>query len=405
MLIYGAGNLAYDFGPEHPFKPLRLQLAMTLIESCGLLDRRRDLVEPRPASRAELGLAHAEDYIATVERLGGSALARRHDQEPVSSRLQHRVVGLEPPLGHHRLPGRYGLGSPDVPIFPSMHQAAALSVGGTLLAAELVMTGVTEHAFHLAGGHHHAQQALASGFCIYNDITAAIEWLTRQYGVRVLYIDNDAHHGDGVEIAFAERADVLTISFHETGRCLYPGTGDVHDRGHGAGQGYAINVPLEPHTDDDSWLALFEAVVPHVVERFRPDIMILQAGCDGHRLDPLTDLHATTRTGEVVVRRSHQLAHQFCRGRLIVLGGGGYDIWRVVPRAWTLAWAELSDQTAPDLVPLAWQQQWQSVSPVPLPTHLRDDPADWPPLPHQAVITAANAATLTRLRHEGWRWA
>jgi acetoin utilization protein AcuC len=382
-LIYDPAYLRYRFNDQHPFNPLRLEITVDLMRASGLLAPAAGPppagppappapIPPRPATRAELELAHDPAYIDAVERLSAPG-----------------AVCDDP---------RWGLGTPDVPIFPGMHAAAALTAGGTLQAAELVMRSAVDHAFNLAGGHHHAQRCLASGFCIYNDASIAIEWLTRRYGARVLYIDNDAHHGDGVEAAFADRDDVLTISLHESGHYLYPGTGFVDDLGRGRGYGYSINLPLEPYTDDDSWLALFEAVVPALAHAFRPDIIVLQSGCDGHCRDPLTHLSATTRTVEEVARQVHALAHALCGGRLVVLGGGGYDIWSVVPRAWTLVWSILSDQPAPALLPAAWRARWQPRSPIPLPTHLRDDPADYPPLPRQAIIAAANAATLHRLR-------
>ena len=371
VLIYDDAYTRYCFGPEHPFNPLRLRLTVDLMQACGLLDPAA-VVPPRPATRDDLLLVHDAAYIDAVERLSAP-------DAPC-----HETV--------------MGLCTPDVPIFPGMHTAAALVAGGTLRAAELVMEGIVEHAFNIAGGHHHAQRALASGFSIYNDAAVAIEWLTRRHGRRVLYVDTDAHHGDGVQAAFEERDDVLTISFHETGRHLYPGTGFIEELGRGRGYGYAVNVPLEPFTDDTSWIALFDAVVPPLARAFRPDLIVLQDGCDGHALDPLTHLHATTRTIEHITRAVHALAHELCAGRLVVLGGGGYDIWRVVPRAWTLAWAVLGDQPAPAEVPEVWRDRWAAESPVLLPARLRDDPADYPPLARQAEITAANLATLHHLQ-------
>jgi acetoin utilization protein AcuC len=371
ILIYDDAYRRYDFGPEHPFDPLRLRLAIDLLRTTGLLPDSA-IQPPRLATHDELLLVHDPAYIEAVTRL--SVPDASCDAEVM------------------------GLCTPDVPIFPGMHEAAALVAGGTLRATELVMTGAAHHAFNIAGGHHHAQRALASGFSIYNDAAVAIAWATRRFGARVLYIDTDAHHGDGVQNLFEERADVLTISFHESGRSLYPGTGCVAELGRGAGYGYAVNVPLEPFTDDASWIALFDAVVPPLARAFRPDLIVHQNGCDGHALDPLTHLRATTRTVEHVTQAVHALAHQLCDGRLVMLGGGGYAIWRVVPRAWTLAWSILSGQPAPETLPEAWRARWAPHSPVPLPTRLRDDPADYPPLARQHEIAAANQATLRHLQ-------
>jgi acetoin utilization protein AcuC len=378
--MWDPASLAYDFGPGHPFNPRRLELTVDLLRRSGLLGEPGEttsqssswVVQPRPATDEELLLAHDAAYVEAVERL--SAPSATCD-EPC-----------------------YGLGTSDVPIFPGMHAAAALTAGGSIHAADLVMRGERQHVFHLAGGHHHAQRTLASGFCIYNDCTIAIEWLTRRYQARVLYIDNDAHHGDGVETAFADRDDVLTISLHESGRTLYPGTGFVTELGTGPGYGYSVNLPLEAGTDDGSWLALFEAHVPRLAAAFRPNIIVLQTGCDGHARDPLTHLRATTRTFEFVAHRVHALAHDLCDGRLVLLGGGGYDIWSVVPRAWTLVWCAVSDQPVPEATPVDWRARWQPLSPIALPRRLRDDPADYPTLPHQADITARNAAMGRRLQ-------
>ncbi|MCC6626049.1 MAG: acetoin utilization protein AcuC [Chloroflexi bacterium] len=374
-LIWDSAYQRYRFSDDHPSNPLRLELTVDLMRATGLLEAAPGtpplVLPPRPASRDELNLAHDPAFIDAVARL--SAPGARCDDP------------------------RWGLGTVDMPIFPGMHDAAALTAGGTLLAAELVMRGDYRHVFNLAGGHHHAQRALASGFGIYNDAAIAIEWLTRQHRARVLYIDNDAHHGDGVEFAFAGRDDVLTVSLHESGRFLFPGTGFVEDLGFGRGRGYSVNLPLEPFTDDASWLASFDALVPALAAAFQPDVIVLQSGVDGHARDPLTHLRATTNMLETVARRVHGLAHDLCDGRLVVLGGGGYDIWSVVPRAWTLVWSVLSGQPTPPQTPPAWRARWQSASPVPLPLHLRDDPADYPSLDRQPRISAANAATLRRL--------
>lgn len=372
-LIYTPEYTRYRFNDEHPFNPLRLRLTVDLIAACDLLDATHSLVPPRAATREELLAVHSPAFITALEDAGAGRLSASEA-------------------------ARFGLGTEDVPIFPDMLQAAALVAGGSLRAAELVMRGDVDHAFNLAGGLHHAGRALASGFCLVNDIAVVCQWLVARYGARVLYIDNDAHHGDGVQELFYETDAVLTVSFHETGRYLFPGTGALSERGRGRGYGYAVNVPLDAFTDDESWLAGFETLVPPLARAFHPDVIVLQNGCDGHRLDPLTHLHATTRTFETVARRVHDLAHELCEGRLIALGGGGYDIWRVTPRAWTLVWAALGDQAVPDEVPADWRARWQAASPVALPREFRDAPDAFPPIPRQREVTDNNATTYERVK-------
>jgi acetoin utilization protein AcuC len=371
-LIYGQRYHDYQFNDEHPFNPLRLGLAVELMEDCGLFDLDHRVLPPRRATEAELATVHSEAYIAAVRAASRGVL-------PPEEAL------------------RFGLGTEDVPIFPGMHEAASLLVGGSLLAAELVMAGDVDHTFNIGGGLHHGMRSLASGFCIYNDIAVVCRWLVKDRGARVLYIDNDAHHGDGVQELFYDSPDVLTLSFHETGRYLFPGTGATHERGRGAGYGYAVNVPLDAFTDDASWLAGFERIVPAVARAFRPDVIVLQNGCDGHFLDPLTHLHATTRVFERAAALVHELAHDLCDGRLIALGGGGYDPWCVVPRAWTLVWAALGGQTVPDDVPQAWLDRWQPRAPVTLPRRMRDAPDACPPIPRVNEVTANNVATFERV--------
>jgi acetoin utilization protein AcuC len=372
-LIYGEAYQAYRFGDGHPFDPLRLRLTLDLLADCRLLDPPHRIIPPRRATDAEIATVHSEAFIAAVRAAGQGALA----------------------------PGaaaRFGLGTDDVPIFPGMHDATAMIVGGSLLAADLVMNGDVDHAFNIGGGLHHAMRSLAAGFCVYNDAAIACQRLVSRYGARVLYIDNDAHHGDGVQAIFYDSPDVLTLSLHETGRYLFPGTGTVHERGRGPGHGYAINVPFDAFTDDDSWLEGFTRLVPAIARAFRPDVIVLQNGCDGHFLDPLTDLHATTHTFERAIATVHALAHELCGGRLIALGGGGYDIWRVVPRAWTLVWAALSDGAVPDVVPQGWLDRWQPLAPTTLPRTMRDAPDACAPIPRVREVAANNAATYDLVR-------
>jgi len=372
-LIYGPEYGEYRFNEEHPLDPLRLRLTVELIEACGLIDERHVLVPPRPATEEELASVHSAAFIAAVKAASAGTL------------------GGEDAL-------RFGLGTEDVPVFPGIFEAAALVVGGSLRAAELVMGGAVDHAFNVGGGLHHAGRSRAAGFCVFDDAAAGWRWLVERHRARVLYVDVDAHHADGVEEIFYDTDAVLTISFHETGRYLFPGTGAVDERGRGAGYGYSVNVPLDAFTDDASWLAGFEELAPAVARAYRPDAIVLQAGCDGHCLDPLTHLRATTRTFERAARVVHDLAHELCDGRLIALGGGGYDVWRVVPRAWALVWAALGDQHVPEAVPRAWRERWAPRSPVALPQRMRDRAADCPPIPRREEVAATNAATFARVR-------
>ncbi|MDQ4106616.1 MAG: acetoin utilization protein AcuC, partial [Actinomycetota bacterium] len=225
----------------------------------------------------------------------------------------------------------------------------------------------------------------------YNDAAVAISRLKQEHpGIRIAYVDTDAHHGDGVQWMFYDDPEVLTISMHESGRYLFPGTGNVEEKGRGAGKGYSVNVPLEPFTDDESWISCFEAVVPEALRAFKPDLILSQNGCDGHALDPLTHLSATTRLYEHIPRRIHDLAHELCGGKWVATGGGGYDIWRVVPRAWTALWCAVSHQALPEKVEANWLAKWGERSSVKLPRLMRDAPDDYPPTPRAAQISTAN---------------
>jgi acetoin utilization protein AcuC len=283
-----------------------------------------------------------------------------------------------------------------------MHEVTSAVVGGTIHAVELVMSGQVEHAMHMAGGLHHAMRDKASGFCIYNDAAAAIAHAKDKYNARVLYIDTDVHHGDGVQWIFYDDPDVCTYSIHETGKFLYPGTGFAHERGDGAGFGTSINVPMEPYTEDESWMACFEQSLRRVVAQFKPDLIVSQHGCDAHILDPLSHVACSMAIFARMPRLIHALAHEYCAGRWVAVGGGGYDWWRVVPRAWSLVWLEMTDhpiaaQIAADGnadVAADWIEAWQEQSPVALEKTWLDDTRAWAPIPRRDEITKKNAETM-----------
>ena len=362
----------YGFGGDHPFNPLRVRLALELCEASGLLAD-YPFVSPEPAIEEDLTTVHSLTYVRMVQRAGRGAAA---------------LSNLLP----------YGLGTPDNPVFPDMHEACARVVGGVLAASRLVMAGEVEHAMSISGGLHHALRSKASGFCVYNDAGVAIARLKEDHpGIRIAYVDTDAHHGDGVQWMFYDDPDVLTVSMHESGRYLFPGTGEIGETGSNGGVGFSVNVPLEPFTDDESWVACFEAVVPEVVRAFGPDLILSQNGCDGHALDPLTHLSATTHLYEHVPRRVHDLAHELCGGRWVASGGGGYDIWRVVPRAWTALWAAVSHQVLPEHSADDWLSKWGVKSPVELPPLMRDAPDDFPQGPGAARAAGRNERTVEQV--------
>jgi acetoin utilization protein AcuC len=371
-IVHDLALESYGFGGGHPFNPLRIRLTLELCEALGLLEG-YPFVGSEPATDDDLRTVHGLTYVRMVER------ASRGEGDPLD--LKH-----------------YGLGTGDNPIFPGMHDACARVVGAVLEACRFVMCGDATHAVCTSGGLHHALRSGASGFCVYNDAGVALARLKEEYpGIRVAYVDTDAHHGDGVQWMFYDDPEVLTVSMHESGRYLFPGTGGIDERGRDGGIGYSVNVPLEPYTDDESWISCFEAVVPEVLRAFEPDLILSQNGCDGHTLDPLTHLSATTRLYEHVPRRIHELAHELCAGRWVATGGGGYDIWRVVPRAWTALWAIVSHQELPERLPADWLMVRGKSSPVELPVLMRDDPADYPPLARAVEIANHNRRTTEAL--------
>jgi acetoin utilization protein AcuC len=259
------------------------------------------------------------------------------------------------------------------------------------------MNGKAEHALNLGGGLHHGFRGKASGFCIYNDSAVAIKYLQQKYNARVLYVDTDAHHGDGVQWAFYEDPDVCTLSIHETGRYLFPGTGNVNERGQGDGYGYSFNVPVDAFTEDESFLEVYEQALTEIAAFFKPDIILTQNGVDAHYYDPLTHLSTTMHVYREIPKLAHKIAHQYCNGRWIAVGGGGYDIWRVVPRAWSHLWAEMTDNNnVVGPMPKEWLETWQNKSPVDLPAAWEDSMDMYKPIPRKQEISEKNKQILLK---------
>ncbi|MGH2683060.1 MAG: acetoin utilization protein AcuC [Actinomycetota bacterium] len=327
-LVYGPELLTYDHGPQHPLRPLRVMLTRELIAAYGLLELKTVTEKsPRVATDEELHLVHTPRYVDAVKR---------------TAELSPGELG------------RFGFGPGDNPTFPGMHDASAQVAGASIVAAEAVHSGRAEHAFSPAGGLHHAMPERASGFCVYDDPAIAVAWLLDRGVERVAYVDVDVHHGDGPQAIFYRDPRVLTISIHETGRYLFPGTGSVEERGEGEAEGTKVNVPLPPFTSDDSWLEAFHQVVPPLVRRWKPDVLVTQLGCDTHHTDPLAHLNLSTRAYREAAKALHGLAHDAAGGRWLATGGGGYQWARVVPRAWTMYFAEMVDQEIPDEIPDEW---------------------------------------------------
>jgi len=308
--IYTDAYLDYDYGPAHPLRIARLKLTYDLIKGSGLLDLPSiQFIPTLKAEEKDLAVFHSEEYLNILRQANEGHL-----------------------MGDAYL---YGLGPGDNPIFPGLLDWSLLVTGATLQAIDFVASGKGEVAFNIAGGLHHATKSRASGFCYINDPVIGIMRLLR-LGKRVVYIDIDAHHGDGVQKAFYESNRVLTISLHETGCTLFPGTGFEYEIGEGEGEGYSVNLPFPPHTDDEIYVWAFEEVVPELVHLFQPDIVVTQLGVDTFFDDPLTSLDLTIRGYEKVLKRIKNLAP-----RWVALGGGGYNISNVA-RAWALAWATMN---------------------------------------------------------------
>lgn len=372
VFIYSDELLSYKFSSDHPFNQQRLKLTLDLLRKCNAIDESQ-IVVPRMATDEELSLIHDPNYVSAVKQAGEGLLPEEQA-------------------------ANYGLGTEDTPIFKGMHEASALLVGGTLTAVDYVMTGQAEHALNLGGGLHHGFRGKASGFCIYNDSSVAIKYLQTKYKARVLYVDTDAHHGDGVQWSFYDDDEVCTFSIHETGRYLFPGTGNVNERGQGKGYGYSFNVPVDAFTEDESWLHVYETAFREIIEFFKPDVILTQNGADSHYFDPLTHLSATMNIYEYIPKLAHELSHEYCNGKWIAVGGGGYDIWRVVPRAWARIWLEMTELSniSGDL-PEEWISTWQPFSPVTLPKTWKDPENMYQAIPRKQEITEKNQQMLEKM--------
>jgi acetoin utilization protein AcuC len=365
LVVFGDASLAYDLGPHHPFTPRRFGPGIHLLRELGATR----FLAPGPVTDDELATVHQRRYIDLVRMLS--------DYPEAAEEM--------------------GFDDRDTPPFYGMHEATASVVGGTVHALDRILDGEVQHAFHPGGGLHHAFPGRAGGFCVYNDVAVAIR-RAREAGHRVLYVDVDVHHGDGVEAIFWNDPHVQTVSIHESGLTLFPGSGFVDDRGGLGAEGSAVNIPLEAGTSDGSWLAAVEAVVPAVAAAFRPTLLVSVQGCDGHHLDPLSNLELSTNAFHRASRLLDGIAHQHTGGRWLACGAGGYDVYRVVPRSWALVWLAQAHREVPAETPQSWRERWSAEAArhrqAPPPTALLDLPGDGPV--ESAAVADRNRATTDR---------
>ncbi|XAS66799.1 acetoin utilization protein AcuC [Micrococcaceae bacterium Sec5.7] len=352
-VVWDSAMTAYNFGHGHPMAPERMDLTARLARSLGLLDLEHVTVAaPEVASDAELQTVHSAEFVAAVRRVSENPTA---PEEP------------------------RGLGTEDDPAFAGMHEAAARLAGGSLLAASAILDGSAVRAVNFGGGMHHASRDHASGFCIYNDSALAVQKLLDGGVQRVAYIDVDAHHGDGTESIFWDDPRVLTISLHESGLTLFPGTGFANEIGGPDAQGSAVNVALPAGTGDAGWLRAFHAIVPQLVGAFEPGVIVSQHGCDSHRLDPLTHLNISVDGQREAATAVGHLAERYCGSRWIATGGGGYNVTGVVPRSWSHLIAIAAGRPVPlrTPVPEDWREYVQEKFGVSAPELMGDDVDLW----------------------------
>ncbi len=339
---YSDALLGYEFSQEHPLKPERLKLTYLLSNQLGLIEK-CNIFEPTTASRENLELFHSVEYIDAVVKCG-------------------KELCSDP---------RHGLGTADNPVFPKIYETGARYVGATLDAMKKIIEG-SSNAFCISGGLHHAHRNAASGFCIFNDVAIAINYLRKKSDCKILYFDFDAHHGDGVQNAFYRSKDVLTISVHQTGKTLFPGSGFVYETGGAEGTGYAVNIPVIPGAGSLELIKVYEEIVVPLFESFKPDLLVTQLGVDGHYLDPLAHLAYTSFGYETVLKGLKKQSSDICKLGWLAVGGGGYNPVNVA-RLWTLFLAIILGEKVPEKIPEEFIEQCEEMGYNKYITTIRDE--------------------------------
>ncbi|TFG14633.1 acetoin utilization protein AcuC [Candidatus Thorarchaeota archaeon] len=339
---YSDALLQYEFKKSHPLKPERLAFTYELSKILGLVDH-VDVIEPSIATREELELFHSPDYI-----------------DAVLACEQNMCTDI-----------RHGLGTSDNPIFPKIYEASARYVGATIDGMKRILEGAS-NAFVISGGLHHAQRTEASGFCVFNDVAIAIKMLQKKRKSKVLYVDIDAHHGDGVQNAFYRSKEVLTISMHQSGKTLFPGTGHVFEKGGGEGIGYSVNVPVIPGASSAEMIDVLNEIIVPLFESFSPDLLVTQLGVDGHFLDPLAHLSYSSHGYERVISKLRNMAADICSLGWLAVGGGGYDPVNVA-RLWSLFLAVMLDEDIPQRLPEEFKTLCNDAGYTRFPEGMRDE--------------------------------
>jgi len=282
----------YGFGQGHPFGLDRHAAFVAEFYKRGL-DKQVTLRQPVMADEQTILYFHSEEYLEQVKR--------------------------------QSITGQGFLDCGDTPAFKGVYEAAALVVGTTLAAVNCIMNGQSQRTFIPIAGLHHARRDTAAGFCVFNDCGVAIEALRRDHGLRkIAYVDIDAHHGDGVFYSFEDDPDLVFVDFHEDGRFLYPGTGNANETGSGSAQGTKLNIPMPPNANDAQFLQRWDEAEAFIAQG-EPEFILLQCGADSVLGDPITHMAYSPATHAHTARRLCQLADRLCNGRILAMGGGGYN--------------------------------------------------------------------------------
>jgi acetoin utilization protein AcuC len=313
VFIHSPEFVKLSYPPDCPYVTQRTGKTHELLVSLGLLGSNGTKeIAPKSATRSELEAFHSTRYLDEL-------------QLAAEGKLTKEGYGM-------------GLGTPDCPVFSNMYNYASLACGATLTGTELILSGEANIAFNPSGGFHHAKAEKASGFCYLNDVVLGCLRLTEK-GKRVLYLDVDAHHCDGVQDAFYARTDVMVISLHESGKTLFPWTGFENEIGERPGLGFNVNVPLPVGIFDEAYMTVFNKIVLPLIKAYKPDVIVLELGMDALAGDPLVHLGLTNNTYVEIINELLSFNKP-----ILATGGGGYDVEKTV-RGWALSWKTLSGGT------------------------------------------------------------